>query len=353
MSIFLDKKLASLKPYTPGEQPKGIDRLVKLNTNENPFPPSDNVIEAVKNAAKSLNLYSDPTCGRAISATASFYGVKNSNVFIGNGSDEVLAFIFHGLCHNGAAFSDITYGFYKVFASMFGVKETIVPLDENFKINIDNYKDISGTVFIANPNAPTGILLPLFEIEKLLNQNINRLVVVDEAYIDFGGESAVNLIDKYKNLIVAQTFSKSRSLAGGRIGFALANEELIADLNSLKFSFNPYNVNTLSILAAEAAMNDRKYFEKCRKIIMENRIFATDNLRFQGFRVLDSSANFVFAGQNAKIKAEDYYKELRKNNILVRYFLEGRTADFVRITIGTLEQMKLLNDVTKEILEGH
>ncbi|HAN21616.1 MAG: histidinol-phosphate transaminase [Clostridiales bacterium GWF2_36_10] len=353
MSNFLDKKLVSLKPYVPGLQPKRIDGLVKLNTNESPFPPSPLVLDAVSKGVNDLNLYSDDKCTRAVSAIAAFHGLSTDNVFLSNGSDETLAFIFHGLCQNGAAFADITYGFFKVYSSMFGVKETIVPLNDNYKINIDDYKDIKSTVFIANPNALTGILLPLIEIEKLIQQDLNRLVIVDEAYIDFGGESAVELIDKYKNLIVVQTFSKSRSLAGGRIGFAIADKELIADLNTLKYSFNPYNVNSLSILAAEAAMSDKPYFEECRKTIIENRNYLTNELRSQGFIVLESSANFIFAGQNNKIKAVDYYSELRKNNILVRYFTERRTADFVRITIGTMEQMQRLTSITENILKEH
>jgi histidinol-phosphate aminotransferase len=351
MSTFLDKKLQTLVPYKPGEQPRGIDGLIKLNTNENPFPPSPKVIEVVNNTVSTLNLYSDPTCARAIEAIAEFYGLKKENVFLSNGSDETLSFIFHGLCEKGAAFADVTYGFYKVFAAMFGVKQTIVPLDEDFRINVDDYKDIKSTVVIANPNAPTGVLLPSTDIEKLLNQDLNRLVVVDEAYIDFGGESAVKLIDKYKNLLIVQTFSKSRSLAGGRLGVAIADEEIIADLNKMKYAFNPYNVNSLSITAAEAAMKDTTYFEENRKSIIVNREYITKNLRALGFTVPDSAANFIFAGQNKKISGEDYYKALREHNILVRYFPEGRCADFVRISIGTLAQMKTLAEITRNILK--
>lgn len=352
MSKFLDYKLTALKPYTPGEQPKEMQRLIKLNTNENPFPPSPKVIEAVSQAIENLNLYSDPNCTKAVSAVAEFYNIKNSNVFLSNGSDEVLAFVFHGLCPNGAAFADITYGFYKVFAAMFGVQKSIVPLDNEYKINIVDYKDLQETIFIANPNAPTAIVLTLSEIETLLRQNYNRLVVVDEAYIDFGGESAVKLIEKYPNLLVIQTFSKSRSLAGGRLGIAFAQDELIADLNKMKFSFNPYNVNSLSLIAAEEAMKDKAYFESCREIILKNRSYLIENLRLLGFRVLDSAANFVFVGQNEKITAEEYYKALRENNILVRYFPDERISDFVRISIGTAAQMQCLIQVTKNILEG-
>lgn len=350
MSAFLDKKLSRLVPYTPGEQPRGMEGLIKLNTNENPFPPSPMVIEAVNKTVSSLNLYSDPACGRAVEAIANFYGVKKENVFLSNGSDETLSFIFHGLCEHGAAFPDITYGFYKVFADMFGVRKTIVPLDADFRIHVDDYKEIKSTVVIANPNAPTGICLPLAEIERLLCQDFDRLVVVDEAYIDFGGESAVKLIEKYKNLLVVQTFSKSRSLAGGRIGFAVADEEIIADLNRMKYAFNPYNVNSLSIAAAEAAMKDTVYFEACRRTVIKNREYITEKLRALGFTVLDSKANFVFAGRNKKISGADYYAQLRQNNILVRYFPEGRSMDFVRISIGTMEQMERLYEVTKKIL---
>jgi len=350
MSAFLDKKLEKLVPYTPGEQPHGIEGLIKLNTNENPFPPSPMVIEAVNRTVSSLNLYSDPACVRAVEAIAAFYGVRKENVFVSNGSDETLSFIFHGLCENGAAFPDITYGFYKVFADMFGVRKTVVPLDDDFNIQIDDYKDIKSTVVIANPNAPTGICLPLSEIERLLNQDLNRLVVVDEAYIDFGGESAVKLIDEYKNLLVVQTFSKSRSLAGGRIGFAVADAEIIADLNRMKYAFNPYNVNALSIAAAEAAMKDTAYFETCRSTVIKNREYIAKKLRELGFMVLDSKANFVFAGRNKKVSAADYFEKLRRNNILVRYFPEGRSADFVRISVGAMEQMEKLYEVTKTIL---
>jgi len=352
LSIYIDKKLQKLEPYTPGEQPKGVDRLVKLNTNESPYPPAPSVVAAVSRAAAGLNLYSDPTCSRAVNAVAEWYGMESEQVFLSNGSDETLAFIFHGLCPSGAAFPDITYGFYRVFADMFGVKARIIPLDTDYRIRTEDYKGLKETVFIANPNAPTGILLSLDKIEELLVQDKNRLVVVDEAYIDFGGESAVNLLNKYINLIVVQTFSKSRSLAGGRIGFALADRELICDLNRMKYSFNPYNVNTLSILAAQAAITDKEYFEKCTKSIIESRTYITERLRSSGFRVLDSSSNFVLAGQNPRIKAFDYYKALRDNKILVRYFPSDRIDDFVRITVGTAEQMRLLGDVTENILKG-
>ncbi|MDD4422285.1 MAG: histidinol-phosphate transaminase, partial [Eubacteriales bacterium] len=229
MSRFLDKKLVFLKPYIPGEQPKGIKKLIKLNTNESPFPPCPGVKKAAGRASKMLNLYSDPACTNAVNAIADFYGLNSKNVFLSNGSDETLAFIFHGFCPKGAAFADITYGFYKVFADMFGIKTRIVPLDNDFNIKVEDYKNLDQTIFIANPNAPTGILLPVCMIEELLLQSPDRLVVVDEAYIDFGGESAVRLIEKYDNIIVVQTFSKSRSLAVARLGFAIANDDLISD----------------------------------------------------------------------------------------------------------------------------
>lgn len=352
LSIFFDKKLNSLTPYTPGEQPKETKGLIKLNTNESPFPPSSKVIDAINEASKNLNLYSDPTCSRGVAATAAFYGVESQNVFLGNGSDEVLAFVFHGLCRDGAVFADITYGFYNVFASMFGVKQKIIPLGNDFLIDVDDYNGLKGTVFIANPNAPTGILLPLGEIEKLLAQDQNRLVVIDEAYIDFGGESAVNLVEKYNNLLVVQTFSKSRSLAGARLGFAIAEKSIIADLNRMKYSFNPYNVNSVSLAAAKAAMEDTEYFDECRRTIIKNREYITKELKSLGFCVLDSHANFVFVGKHPKIKAADYYGLLRDNNILVRYFGAERIDDFVRISIGTSEQMERLAEVTRIITDN-
>lgn len=351
MSRFFDHKLCDIEAYVPGEQPKNIGELIKLNTNESPFPPSPAVIRAVDSAAvRDLPLYPDPTCAALANTLSAQLGVKPSQVTFGNGSDELLAFCFHALCEHGAAFADITYGFYKVFAKMFSVAAELVPLREDYTLAVEDYARCDGTVFIANPNAPTGIALKRKDIEALLGQNRNRLVVVDEAYVDFGADSAVPLLSKYDNLLVIGTFSKSRQLAGARLGYAVGSEELIADLNTLRFSFNPYNINRLTLLAGEAAVRDVQYFDYCRKLIMENRQYVSEKLRGLGFQVLPSMTNFVFAGSGRFASGKEYYEALRSRNILVRYFDQDRLRDFVRITIGTTDQMDALISATKDIL---
>ena len=354
MSVFLDKKLASLVPYTPGEQPRDIKNLLKLNTNESPYPPSPRVIEAISaSEVFDLRLYSDPRCTRLVEAIAEYNSVEPSNVLPGNGSDEVLAFCFHGLCESGAVFPDISYDFYSVYSEMFGVRYTRIPLREDFTIAVKDYAGQRGTVFIANPNAPTGIALPLADIEALLLQDASRLVVIDEAYVDFGADSAAALLDRYANLLVVRTFSKSHSLAGARIGYAMGSSELIADLNTLKFSFNPYNLNRLSILAGAAAIADREYYAETRRKTIATREYTTDALREYGFAVLDSRTNFIFAGGNPKIHARDYFAKLRENGILVRYFPSPRIDNYVRISMGTMKDMRRLADVTGTILGGN
>ncbi len=351
MTGFLDRKLSSLEAYTPGEQPKDMDRLIKLNTNEFPYPPSPRVVEAVNDAELSrLRLYSDPNCAALVEAIAEYCGVDPACVFPGNGSDEVLAFLFHGFCGNGAVFPDVSYGFYKVFAQMFGVRARQIPLREDFSVDVGDYADCGETVFIANPNAPTGLCLSREKIEELLRQAPGRLVVIDEAYVEFGGESAIGLIGRYPNLIVTRTFSKSHALAGARLGYALADPALIADLNTLRFSFNPYNVNRLSILLGAAAMRDAAYFAELREEVIRSRTFITGVLRGQGFTVPESRANFIFAGANPRLDGETYYRKLREHGILVRHFDTPRIRDFVRITIGTPQQMEILAETTKKIL---
>ena len=353
MTTFLDRKFERLEAYTPGEQPKDMHRLMKLNTNEFPYPPPAGVLDVVnREELEKLRLYSDPECRVLIEAIADYCGVKPECVFPGNGSDEVLAFLFHGFCPNGAAFPDISYGFYKVFAQMFGVSARQVPLREDFSIAVDDYAGLRETVFIANPNAPTGLCLPLNDIETLLRQDPSRLVVIDEAYVEFGGEIASQLIGRYENLIVTRTFSKSHALAGARLGYALANQELIADLNTLRFSFNPYNVNRLSILLGAAAMREKAYFIQKRATVMQSREFITAKLRNMGFTVPESRANFIFAGANPALGGAEYYKRLRENGILVRHFDQPRIQDWVRITIGPREQMEILAETTEKILAG-
>jgi histidinol-phosphate aminotransferase len=350
--VFLNKRLSGLVPYAPGEQPKATAGLIKLNTNESPFPPSPAAIAAVTRAElDDLRLYSDPACDKLVSAIAQYHGVSRDMVFPGNGSDEVLALIFHGMCGAGALFPDITYGFYRVFARMFGVGYEEIPLKSDFSVDIQDYAGKTGTVFLANPNAPTGLFLPLDKIRALLEQNKNRLIVVDEAYVEFGGESVTELLTDYVNLIAVRTFSKSRSLAGARIGYAVANPAVIAELNTLKFSFNPYNVNRLSILMGAAALRDDDYFEGCRREIIRNRETLTAGLKELGFTIPESKANFILAGDNPGVSGGDFFAGLRKKGILVRYFNTPRIDNYVRITIGTSEQTDALLRAAKELLK--
>ena len=353
MSRFLSPEALCCDPYTPGEQPRD-QQYIKLNTNESPFPPSPKVLEALNRAeAERLCLYSDPTCAALNAAIAGYYGLETENVVSGNGSDEILAFAFRAFCGQGrpAAFADITYGFYEAQTALFGLEARRVPLREDFSLNVEDYLDFHGTVVIANPNAPTGMTVPVSDIRRLLERDLNRVVVVDEAYVDFGAESCVPLVREYDNLLVTQTMSKSRSLAGGRIGFALGAPELIADLNRVKYSFNPYNVNRLSLLAGTAAMEDGEYFRSCCRAIQENRAWTAEALEKRGFTVLPSSANFLFA-RSARIPGGELYRKLKENGILVRWFDKDRIRDFVRITIGSREQMEALAEQIDRLLAG-
>lgn len=343
MSRFLSPEALRCEPYTPGEQPRD-QQYIKLNTNESPFPPSPRVLEALSRAeAEKLYLYSDPTCAALNAAIAKRYGLAPENVISGNGSDEILAFAFRAFCGAGrpAAFADITYGFYEAQAALFGLEAKRVPLREDFSLNVEDYLDFPGAVVIANPNAPTGMAVPISEIRRLLETNRDRVVVVDEAYVDFGAESCAPLVREYENLLVTQTMSKSRSLAGGRIGFALGSAELIADLNRVKYSFNPYNVNRLSLLAGAAAVEDEEYFRSCCRAVRDNRAWTTEALEARGFTVLPSSANFIFA-KSDRVPGGELYRRLKENGILVRWFDKDRIRDFCRITIGSKEQMETL-----------
>lgn len=351
MSRFLHAKWQAMRPYVPGEQPKERD-FIKLNTNESPYPPSPAVTEAVSAAAVSeLRLYSDPEVRQLNAAISEYYQVEEDQVLAGNGSDEVLAFSFLAFQHeNGICFPKISYGFYPVFAELFQVPYTELPLDDQFCIDLEQYKKQKGTVLIANPNAPTGIALSRNQIEELVKSDPQRLVIMDEAYVDFGGETCVPLVKKYDNLLVIQTFSKSRSLAGGRVGFAVGEKGLISDLKQIKFSFNPYNVNRLSNLAGTAAMKDKVYFSKCTGAIIETREATAASLRRMRFQVLDSKANFLFV-HHPKLRGSDYAKSLRDRGILVRHWNKSEISDYVRVTIGTPEDMETFCRATAEILE--
>lgn len=348
MSRFLSENNRGLKAYVPGEQPK-VKNLVKLNTNESPFPPEPGVAEAVRQAAESLQLYNDLSAAKLTGLLAKTYGVKENQVFVGNGSDEVLAFAFQAFGGGGLAFPDITYGCYPVWAGLYHLDAKIIPLKDNFTIDPADYRGNDRCVVIANPNAPTGIALPLSAIAEIAESNPHQVVIVDEAYVDFGAESAVSLLPKYENILVVQTFSKSRQMAGARLGFAMGSEALIADMNLIRFSFHPYNANTLTQAAGAAALEQPDYFESCRQTIMENRAWTKAELEKLGFRVLESKANFLFAKAPGMTGGE-YQKKLRDRNILIRYFDQPRIRDFVRITIGSREQMEKLIEATKEIL---
>ena len=351
MSRFLSAEAQRLAPYTPGEQPQD-QQYIKLNTNESPFPPSPKVLEVVSQPeVAKLKLYSDPTCGALNAAIAKRYGLDPAQVITGNGSDEILAFAFRAFCGEGkgVAYADITYGFYKAQVALFGLDATIVPLRENLTLSVDDYMDFPGTVVIANPNAPTGTPVSCDEIRRLLAADPNRVVLVDEAYVDFGGESCVPLLKEFDNLLVVQTMSKSRQLAGARVGFAMGSPELIADLNRVKYSFNPYNVNRLSLLAGAAAMEDEAYFQSCCSAICENRAWTVAQLEGMGFSVLPSQANFIFA-KSDRISGGDLYRKLKENGILVRWFDSDRIRDYVRITIGSAEQMAVLVEKTAKLL---
>ncbi len=355
MSRFLSDRLSALKEYIPGEQPQDM-KYIKLNTNESPYDPSPEVKKAItqKRAAK-LQLYPEPDCTELSDALARYYNVDRNNILIGNGSDEILNFCFSAYFDNKSPvlFPDITYGFYKVFADLYGSDYTQIPLDDCFCIDPNDYIGKNKNIILANPNAPTGIALPVSDIETMAASNPDNIVIIDEAYVDFGGQSCAQLIKKYKNLIVVMTFSKSRSLAGARVGFAIADSELISDLNKIKYSTNPYNINSMSQQAALAAVNSCDYYEQnCKKIMVTRDNFCI-GLEKLNFEYLPSCANFVFAKKTG-IDGKTLYLELKKKGILTRHFDSPRIQDFLRITIGTQQQMDILlsalSEITEEIL---
>ena len=353
MSRFFTKRLISLTPYTPGEQPKDM-QYVKLNTNESPFPPSPGVARAVAGQVEKLQLYSDPECTALRAMLAKTYGVAPNQVIVTNGSDEVLNFAFMAFAdeENPLAFPDITYGFYPVFAELNRIPYTQIPLKEDFSIDPGDYLGLGKTIVIANPNAPTGLCLSLSQIEDILTSNPDNVVIIDEAYVDFGGESAVTLVDKYENLLVTQTYSKSRSMAGARLGFGIGSEKLIADLNTIRYSTNPYNVNRMTEAAGVAALEENDYYMGNCRTIIENRSWTKAALEELGFAVIPSKANFLFA-KHPKVDGQTLYLELKKRGVLVRHFEKSRIRDYNRITIGTLEQMNTLVLAAAEIIKEH
>lgn len=349
---YWSSRIQGLVPYTPGEQPK--DRtFIKLNTNENPYPPSPRVLEAIRREADPrLRLYPDPESAALRGALAEHYGVEPEQVFCGNGSDEVLGLCFYALFSPGrkVVFPDITYSFYPVYTQLFGLDYEEIPLNEDFTLPVERFLGGNGGAVICNPNAPTGRALPLLDIQRIVEANQEAAVLVDEAYADFGAQSAVELIGRYPNLLVVRTMSKSRSLAGMRIGYALGSPDLIADLNRVKYSFHPYNVNRLSMAAGAAAVADEAYFAACTAAIRQTRAWTVGELENLGFTVLPSQANFVFA-KHQQLPGETLYRKLKENGVLVRWFDADRIRDYVRITIGSMEQMETLVEELTALLE--
>lgn len=351
MSRFFSEKYIDLEPYVPGELPKN-KREIKLNTNENPYPPLQEVTDAVAEESRKLNLYSDPDSLDLRRALADNLEVPEDHLIVTNGSDEILNFAFMAFCddHIPAVFPDVTYGFYPVFAQINQLPYREIPLKDDLTIDINKFFQVAGTLFIANPNAPTGIALKKSEIEQILQNNTYNVVVVDEAYVDFGAQSCLPLVEAYDNLLVTRTFSKSRSLAGARLGVGIAQPELIADLNAVRNSTNPYNVNRLTAAAGIACLKHDDYnMENCRKII-ETRSWSERALKDLGFEMTTSRTNFLFA-RHPDISGDELYKRLKDRGILIRHFKGQRICDYNRITIGTPEQMEKLVEAIKEILE--
>ncbi|WP_346832529.1 histidinol-phosphate transaminase [Pseudomonas abietaniphila] len=350
MSKFWSPFVRDLVPYVPGEQPK-LTKLVKLNTNENPYGPSPKAIEAMRAEVNdNLRLYPDPNSDLLKQAVARYYGVESNRVFLGNGSDEVLAHAYNAFFKHDKPllFPDISYSFYPVYCGLYGVEFEAVPLDEQFQIRVEDYNRPNGGIIFPNPNAPTGCLLALEAVEQILKANPDSVVIVDEAYIDFGGETAIGLVDQYPNLLVTQTLSKSRSLAGLRVGLAVGHPDLIEALERVKNSFNSYPLDRMAIVGAAAAFDDREYFEQTCKQVIASREVLVEQLESKGFEVLPSAANFIFA-RHPQHDAAGLAAKVREQGVIVRHFKQERIAQFLRITIGTPEQNQALVDALGEL----
>jgi histidinol-phosphate aminotransferase len=346
---FWSNKAKSIEPYTYGEQPKD-KKYIKLNTNENPYPPSPKAVKIIRELDENIyKLYSDPTCSEIKEAISKVYNVDKEQVFVGNGSDEVIAFSYQAFFDKGdkIIYPDITYSFYPVYSKMYDTTEIINPLNEDFTMNLKGFNQEGKGIILTNPNAPTGIALTLEEIESVIQNNLDKLIIVDEAYVDFGAESAVKLINKYNNLLVIQTFSKSRSFASLRIGFAIGNKDLIKALHIIKDSYNPYTLDTIGIKAGATAMLDVEYFDKTRKAIMSTRDRIKKELEKLGFEGTNSKSNFLFMKHNS-LDGEYIFKKLKENGVLVRYFNKPRINNYLRISIGTDEEMDEMIKILKE-----
>jgi len=351
LHTYWSKLARNLVPYVPGEQPQD-KKYIKLNTNENPYPPSPKVIEAIKAAANDfLKLYPDPQGQELRAEIAACYGLAPDKVFVGNGSDEILAFAFMAFFDPGRPilFPDITYSFYPVYAGLCNLDYETVRLNQDFSLSVKQFCRQNGGIIFPNPNAPTGKAITLKEIEEILNSNGENVVIIDEAYIDFGAESAVKLISQYPNLLVVQTLSKSRSLAGLRVGWALGEENLIKALDTVKNSINSYTLDRLALAGAKEAIKDEEYFQKVRKKIMATREKTSRELLKLGFTVIPSQANFVFISHPA-VPAEHIFKRLKEQGVLVRYFKQPRIDNFLRVSIGTDQEMEIFLQVTEAIV---
>jgi len=348
MSRFLASRFTEMDAYVPGEQPSN-KKYIKLNTNESPYPPPDEVTDSVKSEIHKLNLYPDPDGSSFINKIAQLYKVKPENVIIGNGSDELLAFSFLAFFENGVVFPDITYGFYPVYAKLYNIEYKEIPLLDDLTVNIKDYMGVGKNIVLANPNAPTGIALSHANIEEIVKSNLDSIVVIDEAYVDFGADSVVDLTKKYDNLLVIHTYSKSRSMAGARIGFAIASAPIIEDLNKMKYSFNPYNVNRLAQIMGEVAIDTERYYIQTRQEIVSTREYTEKCLKKLGFKMTKSTANFLFA-MHPGISGNELYLKLKETGILVRQWNKPRIKDYLRVTIGTKDQMDVLIKAIKKIL---
>lgn len=349
--MIKEENIRKVVPYTPGEQP-GIKGMIKLNTNENPYPPAKGVYEVLKGFdCDRYRLYPNPKNEPLVTELANYYGVSSDMVFTGIGSDDVLAMCFMAFFNSKkpVLFPDITYSFYDVWADLLRIPYEVQPLNENFGINQEDYFKENGGVIFPNPNAPTGQLESIEFVEEIVKANPEVAVIVDEAYIDFGGESALPLVNKYDNLIVVRTFSKSRSMAGARIGFAIANPVVIKYLNDVKYSFNSYTLDSVTLDAGVAALKDEEYFKECIEKIIKTREWTKEELKKLGFTFGDSKSNFIFATHKS-VKASDIFEFLKTKNIFVRYFNKNRIDNYLRITIGTDEEMKIFIDTLKDYL---
>ena len=345
-----ESNVRRVEPYVPGEQPKEND-IIKLNTNENPYPPSPNAVKALEHFdTNKMRLYPDPNSQILVEALAERYGLKSSQVFVGVGSDDVLSMAFMTFFNSDkpVLFPDITYSFYDVWADVYRIPYKQISLDENFRINPDDYCCENGGIIFPNPNAPTGVLEGLSMIEKIIKSNPDSIVIIDEAYIDFGGESCLPLIEKYDNLLVVQTFSKSRSMAGMRIGFAMGNEKLIKYMNDVKFSVNSYTMNPVTQICGAESVKDEVYFKKTVDKIIATREDTKIKLKNLRFNFPDSKSNFIFASHNTK-PANEIFEELKKRKIFVRYWNKPRISIYLRITVGTSEEMTSLLNALEEI----